>query len=157
MRQFKAAREGEFVLYYQPIAEAGLVHRGAEALIRWKHPTWEWCRRCSLSPLPRTGLINLLGAWALKAAGMRSAIQAAAGRGLSISVNISPCQFPQRLPSARRALTRPAPGQRLELEITEGTLMVDPAHGSGQAPRWASARRGSRSTISAPATRRWRT
>jgi EAL domain-containing protein (putative c-di-GMP-specific phosphodiesterase class I) len=78
------------------------------------------------------GLINLLGAWALKAACMQvRQFQEVAGRELYISVNISPRQFrsDRFLTVLDDALALSGlDGRQLVLEITEGTLMIDPAH-----------------------------
>jgi EAL domain-containing protein (putative c-di-GMP-specific phosphodiesterase class I) len=84
-------------------------------------------------PIAETnGLINLLGAWALKAACMQiRQFEEVAGRELYISVNISPRQFrsDKFLTVLDDALALSGtPGSKLVLEITEGTLMVDPVH-----------------------------
>jgi diguanylate cyclase (GGDEF)-like protein len=131
---FKAVREGEFLLYYQPIVDARTkVIEGFETLMRWKHPTLGMVPPVRFIPIAENnGLINLLGAWALKAACMQiRQFQEVAGRELYISVNISPRQFrsDRFLSELDDALTMSgAEGHQLVLEITEGTLMVDPAH-----------------------------
>jgi len=67
---FQAVREGEFQLYYQPIVDAHTREiQGFETLMRWKHPTLGMVPPVRFIPIAETnGLINLLGAWALKAA-----------------------------------------------------------------------------------------
>jgi diguanylate cyclase (GGDEF)-like protein len=131
---FKAVREGEFLLYYQPIVDARTkVIEGFETLMRWKHPTLGMVPPVRFIPIAENnGLINLLGAWALKAACMQiRQFQEVAGRELYISVNISPRQFrsDRFLSELDNALAMSgAEGHQLVLEITEGTLMVDPAH-----------------------------
>ncbi|MET0980708.1 MAG: diguanylate cyclase, partial [Telluria sp.] len=67
---FSAVREGEFLLYYQPIVDARTrLIEGFETLMRWKHPTLGMVPPVRFIPIAETnGLINLLGAWALKAA-----------------------------------------------------------------------------------------
>ena len=131
---FNAVREGEFQLYYQPIVDArGRTIEGFETLMRWKHPTLGMVPPGRFIPIAETnGLINLLGAWALKAACMQiRQFEEVAGRELYISVNISPRQFrsDKFLSVLDDALALSGtPGRNLVLEITEGTLMVDPVH-----------------------------
>ncbi|WP_296945758.1 bifunctional diguanylate cyclase/phosphodiesterase [uncultured Massilia sp.] len=131
---FQAVREGEFLLYYQPIVSA--VSRqieGFETLMRWKHPVLGMVPPVRFIPIAETnGLINLLGAWALKAALVQlRQFEEVAKRTLYISVNISPRQFrsDRFLAVLDDALAfSGTPGDKLVLEITEGTLMVDPLH-----------------------------
>jgi diguanylate cyclase (GGDEF)-like protein len=131
---FNAVREGEFQLYYQPIVEARTREiKGFETLMRWKHPTLGMVPPARFIPIAEAnGLINLLGAWALKAACVQvRQFEEVAGRELYISVNISPRQFrnDKFLEVLDDALALSGlPGRQLVLEITEGTLMVDPAH-----------------------------
>jgi len=131
---FNAVREGEFQLYYQPIVDArNRTIEGFETLMRWKHPTLGMVPPVRFIPIAETnGLINLLGAWALKAACMQiRQFEEVAGRELYISVNISPRQFrsDKFLAVLDDALALSGtPGSKLVLEITEGTLMVDPVH-----------------------------
>ncbi len=131
---FNAVREGEFQLYYQPIVDArSRTIEGFETLMRWKHPSLGMVAPSRFIPIAETnGLINLLGAWALKAACMQiRQFEEVAGRELYISVNISPRQFrsDKFLTVLDDALALSGtPGSKLVLEITEGTLMVDPVH-----------------------------
>ncbi|MCE3262511.1 MAG: histidine kinase [Pseudoduganella sp.] len=131
---FQAVREGEFLLYYQPIVNSGSREiEGFETLMRWKHPTLGMVPPGRFIPIAETnGLINLLGAWALKSACVQlKQFQEVAKRPLYISVNISPRQFrnDKFLDVLDDALAYSGlPGEQLVLEITEGTLMIDPVH-----------------------------
>jgi diguanylate cyclase (GGDEF)-like protein/PAS domain S-box-containing protein len=125
-------RDG-FVLAYQP--KLDLTSRevvGVEALVRWRHP-----RRGELTPAAfmqvaeETGLICEIGDVALATACRDlPRVQAAAGRPVSVSVNLSARQFadPELVDRVRRALDGAGvDGSELELEITETLLL-------GQAP-----------------------
>jgi diguanylate cyclase (GGDEF)-like protein len=131
---FQAVREGEFLLYYQPIVDARTREiQGFETLMRWKHPTLGMVPPVRFIPIAEAnGLINLLGAWALKAACVQlRQFEEVARRSLYISVNISPRQFrnDKFLDVLDDALAFSGlPGEQLVLEITEGTLMIDPVH-----------------------------
>jgi EAL domain-containing protein (putative c-di-GMP-specific phosphodiesterase class I) len=131
---FQAVREGEFLLYYQPIVDTRTRQiQGFETLMRWKHPTLGMVPPSRFIPIAETnGLINLLGAWALKAACVQlKHFEEAARRELYISVNISPRQFrnDKFLDVLDDAIAFSGiRGDQLVLEITEGTLMIDPAH-----------------------------
>ena len=131
---FQAVREGEFLLYYQPIVDARTRQiQGFETLMRWKHPTLGLVPPVRFIPIAESnGLINLLGAWALKAACVQLKLfQEAAQRALYMSVNISPRQFrnDKFLDVLDDALSFSGlSGEHLVLEITEGTLMIDPVH-----------------------------
>ncbi len=131
---FQAVREGEFQLYYQPIVcSRSRRIEGFETLMRWKHPTLGMVPPVRFIPIAETnGLINLLGAWALKAACVQiRQFEEVAKRDLYISVNISPRQFrnDRFLAVLDDALAfSGTSGDKLVLEITEGTLMIDPVH-----------------------------
>ena len=131
---FRAVREGEFQLYYQPIVDTRSRQiQGFETLMRWKHPTLGMVPPARFIPIAEAnGLINLLGAWALKAACVQlRQFEQVAKRELYISVNISPRQFrnDKFLDVLDDALAFSGlRGEQLVLEITEGTLMIDPAH-----------------------------
>jgi diguanylate cyclase (GGDEF)-like protein/PAS domain S-box-containing protein len=115
-------------LHYQPIVSCvtGDVV-GFEALLRWNHPELGMVLPLDFIPLAeRIGVIGNLGQWVIEAA-----CKAAAGWKDPhwVAVNVSPIQF--RVSDLHRivcdALERTGlPADRLELEITEGTLMEDP-------------------------------
>ncbi len=119
---------GELVLHYQPLSSVERETFGFEALVRWQHP-----KRGLLLPgefialAEESGLISDIGGWVL-----REACHEAASwkRPLQIAVNISPLQFgyPDLGDLVQSALLESglAP-ERLELEITEGVLISDPA------------------------------
>ncbi len=131
---FQAVREGEFLLYYQPIVDARTRQiQGFETLMRWKHPSLGMVPPARFIPIAESnGLINLLGAWALKAACVQlKQFEEVAKRHLYISVNISPRQFrnDKFLDILDDAIAFSGlRGEQLVLEITEGTLMIDPVH-----------------------------
>ena len=127
----------EFVLHYQP--KAAMTTRqvqGAEALIRWQHPTRGLLFPDTFVPeAERSGLIEPMTVWVLNEA-LRECRRwldeddGAAPDGLSIAVNLS----------ARSLLDADLPGDRaglpcrggtcrphlLDLEITETIIMTDP-------------------------------
>lgn len=122
-----ALAKGEFELYYQPIHDLGSRWVVAfEALLRWKHPL-----RGLIMPdqfiaiAEQTGLIRDIGAWVLKNACREAASWS---QPVHVAVNLSPVQFRSRgiIATVKSALSESglAP-QRLELEITEATLLQD--------------------------------
>jgi diguanylate cyclase (GGDEF)-like protein/PAS domain S-box-containing protein len=131
---FEAVRNGEFLLYYQPIVDARTRQiKGFETLMRWMHPGLGLVSPAQFIPMAENnGLINLLGAWALKAACMQlKRFEEVAGRQLYVSVNVSPRQFrnDRFLDIMDDAIRLSGlEGHQLLLEITEGILMSDPDH-----------------------------
>jgi len=131
---FQAVRDGEFLLHYQPIVDARTRQvMGFEALMRWHRADQGMVPPVQFIPMAESnGLINLLGAWALKAACVQiKRFEEAAGRQLYVSVNVSPRQFrnDQFLDVVDEAMKLSGlPGTQLMLEITEGILMSDPEH-----------------------------
>ncbi|HWI14664.1 MAG TPA: EAL domain-containing protein, partial [Burkholderiales bacterium] len=128
---FEGVRNGEFLLHYQPISKTDGTVVGAEALMRWCHPSRGMVAPGDFIPIAETnGLIALLGAWALRTACMQAVHWDTQGAsGLSMSVNVSPRQFRQGdfFEQVRQALSESGidPG-RLVLEITEGVLLQNP-------------------------------
>lgn len=131
---FQAVRDGEFLLHYQPIVDAkNRQIVGFEALMRWHRPGVGTVSPAQFIPMAESnGLINLLGAWALRAACVQiKRFEEAAGRQFYVSVNVSPRQFrnDQFLDIVDEAIKLSGlHGQQLLLEITEGILMSDPEH-----------------------------
>jgi len=121
----------ELVLHYQPKFEApaGPVI-GAEALLRWMHPTRGLIPPDQFIPLAeKTGLIVPIGEWVLDEACRQMREWHDAGHTeWTVAVNLSPMQFSHAglMQAVRAALERHAPEPRcLTLEITESTAMRD--------------------------------
>jgi diguanylate cyclase (GGDEF)-like protein/PAS domain S-box-containing protein len=131
---FQAVRDGEFSLQYQPIVDARSRQiMGFEALMRWCRPGVGMVPPVQFIPMAENnGLINLLGAWALKSACLQiKQFEEIAGRPLYVSVNVSPRQFrnDQFLDIVDEAISLSGlKSHQLLLEITEGILMSDPEH-----------------------------
>lgn len=122
-----AFQRNEFELFYQPqirTADRGLA--GAEALLRWNHPT-----RGRLAPvsfievLGRMPLSLAVGEWILKTACRDASEWQRQRPDFRISVNLFSSQFRagQLLPAIRKALADTGlPPSALEVEIVENTL-----------------------------------
>lgn len=120
------ARE-EFTLNYQPLVNASNGKIVAvEALIRWEREDGKAVGPHLFIPVAEeTGLINPIGLWVLK----KACSDALEWDGITLSVNISAAQlrnaeFPIRLGQILEETHFPA--ERLELEITETCLVMDP-------------------------------
>jgi len=128
-----AIERNELELYYQPKVHmhTSLMTR-CEVLMRWNHP-----RRGLLGPsefIPvaeRTGLIRTLTDWLLDHALEQCSRWREAGAPIHVALNISAKSLlDQSLPQkVEAALTRWAVDPRfLKIEITESSIMADPAH-----------------------------
>ena len=122
---------GELYLHYQPLVDITGKIYGAEALMRWNKGGTTPVSPAQFIPVAEEcGLIQLLGAWALKAATAGIArINRDHGTELTVSVNVSPRQFRSVnfMQSVTDALAFSGlPPHLLQLEITEGLLMSDP-------------------------------
>ena len=109
---------------YQPIMNAsGETIIGVEALARWAHPTLGQIPPSQFIPIAEhSGLIVDLGEWMLR----RACLDGRAWPGLTIAVNVSPLQFRRSdfVEVIERILTEADfPANRLELELTESTLL----------------------------------
>jgi predicted signal transduction protein with EAL and GGDEF domain len=106
---------------------SGLV-RGAEALIRWSHPQYGPIAPPEfISTAEKSGLIFDLGLRVLRDACVASNRLDAAGRGLSIAVNVSPHQLtqPDFLAKVLEIVDRESVDPHtLEIEITETAAMM---------------------------------
>ncbi|MDO8485884.1 MAG: EAL domain-containing protein [Candidatus Limnocylindrales bacterium] len=128
-----AAGRGELVLHYQPIVALpdGAIE-SVEALVRWVHPTRGLVPPAAFIPLAEeTGLISEIGEWVLREATATASAwrQTRAGRGLSISVNVSAPQlvdaaFADRVAAILQQVDFPAGS--LMLELTE-SVFADPS------------------------------
>lgn len=129
-------QNGEFLLHYQPVfcMKTGAL-KGAEALMRWERPGQGLVSPAKFIPLAESsGLIEILGAWALRMACHQAKLwQDAGATDFYISVNVSPSQFRK---SGFTDLVKSALDESglahasLMLEITEGVLMNDPEKSS---------------------------
>jgi len=126
-----ATRRHELVLHYQLQAslQDGSIC-GAEALMRWHHPKRGMISPAEFIPLAEeTESIIAMGEWALRTA----CHDAAAGRiPGTVAVNLSPLQFGRDdLAETIHAIlleTGLSP-KRLEVEVTESTVMSDQSRG----------------------------
>lgn len=136
MRRFDVRRpleaaldRNEFELYFQPFAELATGRiTGMEALLRWRNPQLGLVPPSEFIPIAEeSGLIIPIGEWVLhQACGQLARLQAAGHRDLRVAVNLSARQFRQpdlaeRVSEALQA--NGVLGQRLEVEITETTVM----------------------------------
>ena len=131
-----AVGRDEFVLHYQPKASLRTGHvEGAEALVRWQHPTHGLLFPDSFIPeAERTGLIEPITHWLLDEAlhQCRLWMHEADPTGsveLSVAVNLSTRSLlDASLPEVVRvALDKwRVPPHLLDLEITETIIMTDP-------------------------------
>lgn len=127
----RAANDGEFVLFYQPqvrLHDGALV--GAEALIRWLHPTRGLLSPAAFLPALESGsLAAAVGAWVLEEACAQAAYWRTHGAGdLRMGVNLFAAQLrrgdlvAQVLSALRR---HGLPPSTLELEVTENIVLDD--------------------------------
>ena len=120
----------QFVLYYQPLIDIDDKVIGAEALIRWQHPTRGLLPPSEFIPVAEeNGMITRIGLWVLHQACSQLAKWAEEPMfaGLTISINVSARQFREggfvrEVTSAvRQAGIDPG---LLKLELTESQLAV---------------------------------
>jgi diguanylate cyclase (GGDEF)-like protein/PAS domain S-box-containing protein len=116
-----------FEVHYQPVVDLrDNVVRGAEALLRWRHPQRGTISPADFIPVAEdTGLINELGRFVLDTACREAAKWP---EHVRIAVNVSPVQFRGPTLALNVAAALAASGveaSRLELEITEAVLMRD--------------------------------
>jgi diguanylate cyclase (GGDEF)-like protein len=123
----RALADDQFEVHYQPKVDAiGQIVTGVEALVRWRHPVRGLVPPAAFIPLAEeTGLILQIGERVQRKACARAAMW----RPLMLAVNLSPIQLRQAgfaelvARILRETAFEPA---RLELEITESTLLQEP-------------------------------
>ena len=127
----RGMERGEFRLTYQPLVDLATGRmRGAEALIRWQHPTDGLIGPGRFIQLAETsGLIVGLGRWVLAEA-CAQAVRWCRELGESpyVSVNVSPVQLVEEgwVDEVRAVLAATGlPPDRLQLEITEQAVLED--------------------------------
>jgi diguanylate cyclase (GGDEF)-like protein/PAS domain S-box-containing protein len=127
----RAVEAEEFLLHYQPIVaiDTGQIV-GAEALVRWQHPTRGLVPPTDFIGLAEdTGLIVGLGRWVLDHACAEARAWLDQGyTGFGMSVNVSGRQLQEAgfVDDVRSALQRHAlPAGLLVLELTESVLVYD--------------------------------
>jgi diguanylate cyclase (GGDEF)-like protein len=130
----RAVDEGEFVLHYQPILSLkdGRV-AGAEALLRWNHPSDGLVPPAVFLPLlEESGLIVPVGCWVIRDVVRQMQVwHMLYGRAMIdwVSVNVSPRQFNDPAPLLATLAEINEGGfalDRLKMELTESAFMRSP-------------------------------
>lgn len=127
----RAIRENQLCLYYQPKV---LLNEkrcyGFEALIRWVHPELGFVPPGDFIPIAElTSVIHQLTAWVLEQAIDQCRRWQNQGMSLSVAVNLSARNLmDDNIPKLVDHLLKKyqLPPARLELEITESSIMTDP-------------------------------
>ena len=126
-----ALNQRQFVLHYQPkIDVASGATFGAEALVRWEHPTRGLLYPDAFLPVvEQNGLMNAVTWFVLQEAVRQLVIWKEDGLDISIAVNLSASDLlDDSLADRIEALLdeHSLPAGALELEITESVIMLDP-------------------------------
>lgn len=126
----RALERDEFVLFYQPKVDRAGRLSGAEALIRWQHPTQGTILPGQFIPLAEElGLIVPIGEWCLREVSRQLGEWRQKGlRLVPVAINISAIQFaqPSFLPMVAATIAGSGLDPALfELELTESTLLSD--------------------------------
>jgi len=128
-----ALERNEFELFYQPKLHlrSGLVTR-VEVLLRWNHPTRGMMSPALFIPIAeRTGLIRTISDWLLDRALKQCREWQDAGAPIHLAVNLSAKSLQeQTLPSKIDDVLKKweVDPRFLKIEITESSIMADPAH-----------------------------
>lgn len=128
-----AIERNEFELYYQPKRHlhSGLITR-VEVLVRWNHPRRGLLMPVSFVPIAeRTGLIKPMTDWILDKALQQCREWQDAGAPIHVAVNVSAKSLlEETLPSKVLSLLDKwnIDPRFLKIEITESSIMADPAH-----------------------------
>lgn len=125
------ARE-ELVLHYQPKIDLKTgATVGVEALVRWEHPERGLLAPLHFLPLAeQTGLMQPLTQWVIRRALSQAQAWRDAGRDIVVAVNVSATNLlDASLPTdiATLLAQHQLPARNLQIEITESTIMTEPA------------------------------
>jgi EAL domain-containing protein (putative c-di-GMP-specific phosphodiesterase class I)/AmiR/NasT family two-component response regulator len=122
----------ELRVHFQPQVEIGSgIVRGVEALVRWQHPTMGLVTPDRFIPLAeQSGLVHELTLKVLNQTLLQSVAWRADNLDLTVAVNVSPllldrAELVQEIASLQRSCGVPA--ERIILEVTESSLLRDPA------------------------------
>ncbi|HXY05944.1 MAG TPA: EAL domain-containing protein [Burkholderiaceae bacterium] len=126
-----ALRDGQLTLHFQPVVDGARRVVGAEALLRWRHPTRGLVAPAEFIPVAETtGLLIPIGHWVLETVCALLATWAARPERaeLSVAVNISALQIRQAdfVAQVLEIVQRTgATAKRIRLEITESLFLDD--------------------------------
>ena len=125
-----AIERDQLRLVFQPVvALPSMRIVGAEALLRWTHPTLGAVRPDEFIPVAEeTGLINRIGSWVLGRACRQLAEWLLRGHDVWVSVNLSPKELHAADYAGQVAdvlAEHGVPPQRLVLEVTEHAVATD--------------------------------
>jgi diguanylate cyclase (GGDEF)-like protein len=127
----RAIANEELVLFYQPkisLSSGRII--GVETLVRWQHPHRGLLPPGEFMPFAeRTGLIRPLSRYVLERAIRQCSVWQTAAIDIHVAVNLTPHDLVDaELPTEVAKLLAEAglPAERLELEITESSIMRDP-------------------------------
>ncbi len=128
----RAIREDQLCLYYQPKVKLdSKTFYGFEALLRWNHPELGFVPPNEFIPIAEvTSLIHPLTAWVLEKSIAQCCLWRSQGLAVSVAVNLSARNLlDENMPKLVRNLLQKygLPASSLELEITESSIMSDPA------------------------------
>jgi len=126
----RALKERQFVLFYQPQVDAEGRLTGAEALVRWQHPTRGLIAPAEFIPFAEeTGLIEFIGEWVLESACSQLVAWGANSTTahLRLSINVSAHEFchPEFVSRMMIAIDRfGIDPRKLMLELTESAMFT---------------------------------
>lgn len=136
VHELRAALDAnELRLYYQPRLDlrSGQV-RWVEALLRWQHPRLGMLGPMEFLPVAEhTGLMRSVTSFVVTEALAQVAAWRAAGLDLGVSINISGSDLADAdLPDeiVAQAARHQVPADRVQVEVTELTLVADRTHGA---------------------------
>lgn len=132
-RLARALAESGLELHYQPQCDlrTGAL-TGAEALLRWHDAEWGWVSPSEFIPVAEErGMMLTLGEWVLERACRQLQVWDKAGLKLPgrVAINVATQQIEQHDFASKALAIADALGvapTRIELEITESSMMLDP-------------------------------